>query len=372
MSAPDRPSVTILTSGIGLGVYIPALLIERQLTRGGVAAEVEVIEAYYTEDGLRRHVAHREACRSNFALAQMAHRMTRGVDGLLDRQRIDALLDSWSAQERVDFIIWSGFWLPILEHYRSRVPHLRLHRDVCRIDAEMSASFKIHRELESGAAEIWLWKGATKEIVHQIPVTTGPPPSFAEREHRLVAHGGGWGLGTYGDVLPALEDAGYALDVVVHSPDERERLGPPHRCYMIDPAWEAWHRGPSGRHGFPPMGVVCEGGAVAYDRSDDCHEFHRVIRQAKAIVSKPGGGTLIDSLAAATPVVLLEAYGYAEQANALVWSHLGFGIPEAAWQADGYAAEPLERAHAALMAHGRAATGYPGAYARRRQERLQL
>lgn len=214
MSRPPRPPVTILTSGIGLGVYIPALLIQRQLAHAGVAAVVEVLEGCYTPDSLRRHIAHRDACRKNFTLAQMAHRMARGVEGNLDRDRIGALLESWATQGRTDFIVWSGFWLPVLEDYRRRVPHLRLNRDLCRIDAEVSASFKTHRDLEGDGAEIWLWNWREKAIVHEIPVTPDPPVPFAQRERRLVVHGGGWGLGTYTGTLPALARAGYALDMV--------------------------------------------------------------------------------------------------------------------------------------------------------------
>jgi hypothetical protein len=111
--------------------------------------------------------------------------------------------------------------------------------------------------------------------------------------------------------------------------------------------------------------VFADDGTVTYQRNDDFHPFHSVIRRARAIVSKPGGCTLIDSLASATPVVLLDAYGYAEQSNGAIWAHLGFGIPYGTWEASGFDSAVLGGLHTALMARGRGETGYPGAYAER-------
>jgi hypothetical protein len=198
---------------------------------------------------------------------------------------------------------------------------------------------------------------------HEIPVTDGAPVPFAAREKRLIVHGGGWGLGSYAETLPALARAGYALDIVVHDPRERRVFGPRDRCWTFDPNWEPWHRDEAGRHIFPAVGAVGADGSVSYSRNEEFHGFHRVIREAVGIVSKPGGCTLIDSLAAATPVVLLEAYGYAEQANGLVWERHGFGVHFQDWAAGGFDPAVLGRANAALAAHRRIPGGYPAAFA---------
>jgi len=366
---PTRgPLVTILTSGVGLGVYIPALLIQRQLAAAGINADVEVLEAWFTAESLSRLVAYRAASQRSFALAQMGHRMARSVEGDLDRARLDALLDGWARQGLTNFIVWSGFWLPVLEEYRLRVPRLVVRRDLCRIDAEVSASFKVHRDLEGGGTEIWLWHGAETAIRHEIPVLSEQPVPFANRPKRLVVHGGGWGLGTYPEALPILARAGYALDIVIHDPTIRQRHGPGDRFYLLDPAWEPWQRDRDGRFSFPPVGLVGDDGLVRYTRNDTFHGFHSVIRQAMGIVSKPGGCTLIDSLAAATPVVFLEAYGYAERANARIWEELGLGLPFPSWQAAGCPQEALREAHAALVARKQIGTNYPGLYAARLRE----
>ena len=359
-----RPPVTVLTSCVGLGLYIPALLIERQLRRSGLDADVEVIEGYYTPERQHAHFAHRDAHHANFALAKLAHRMARPVEHCLDRGKVAALFERWRGQGRRHFIVWAGFWLPLLERYRGAAPELEVEIDRCRIDAVASASFNVHRDLDEGGSEIWLWNWAERRIVHEIPVTGIAPIPFGERDDRLVVHGGGWGIGTYRDAASELARTRWGLDVVIHDAAERSAARDGDRALMLDPLWRPWPNGSGAAREFPPMIEVGERAMVPLADDAEQHPMHAVIRGAKAIVSKPGGCTLIDSLAAATPVVLLEPYGYAEESNARLWEHLGFGVPLAAWRASGCDPEVLGRLHENIAARTRG-VDYPGAYAER-------
>src|SRR5207253_2906817 len=134
-----------------------------------------------------------------------------------------------------------------------------------------------------------------KRIIHENTVTDAPPVRFVEREDRLAVHGGGWGIGTYRSKILDLQQTGYALDVVIHEPDEANHKRPEDRCLMTDPEWHPW----AGE--FPPMAEVVDQRSIIYKRSADVHSLYEVIRRCKAIVSKPGGCTLIDSLNSATP-----------------------------------------------------------------------
>jgi len=125
--------------------------------------------------------------------------------------------------------------------------------------------------------------------------------------------------------------------------------------------WNAWDRDAAGVLAFPPMQEVIDRTVVRALRNADYHSMHDVIRASKAIVSKPGGCTLIDSLAAATPVVLLQPFGYAEDTNATIWKHLGFGISYAAWRETGYDEAVLARLHANILRRTRG-IGYAEAY----------
>jgi UDP-N-acetylglucosamine:LPS N-acetylglucosamine transferase len=74
------------------------------------------------------------------------------------------------------------------------------------------------------------------------------------------------------------------------------------------------------------------------------------VREAIAVVSKPGGGTLLDSLAAATPVVLLAPWGGPEAKNGALWEELGFGIDFQRWRRTGFDQCVLEDLHHSLLA----------------------
>jgi hypothetical protein len=353
--------VTILTSAVGLGIYIPALLIERTLRRSGVEADVEVIEGYYTGQHQRAHLAHRDAHHASFALAQLAHRMAHGVEHCVDDARMGGLLERWRREERRRFIVWAGFWLPFLQRYASLAGGRSLAVDHCRIDAVVSASFRVHPELDARGREIWLWSKREGRVVHEIPVRDTAPRAWGERDDRLVVHGGGWGIGTYRSTLSDLARTPYAVDLVVHHLEEAAALQDRDRAFILDPSWCVWQRDGAGSLTFPPMrGVV---GGRLHNRLDtaDYHAMHDVIRASRAVISKPGGCTLIDSLAAATPVVLLEPYGDAEQANAQLWIDLGFGISYDAWRQIGFDPGVLARMHANIVARA-AGVDYPGAY----------
>ena len=354
----QSPAVTLLTSGVGLGVYIPALHIQRQLRKLQCDADVEVLENYYTPARKQDHLAHRKAYHESFALAQMAHRIARDVQECLDADPIETLLRQWRLERRDRFIVWSGFWLPIVERYR-QVLGGPIHVDHCRVDASISASFKIFPHLESSGRPIWLWNWAEKRIIHEIPLEDAAPVPFVVRKNRLAVHGGGWGIGTYRSKILDLHQAGYALDVVIHEPDEAKHKRPEDRCFMTDPEWHPW------AGGFPPMAEVVEQRSATYTRSPEVHGLYDVIRQCKAIVSKPGGCTLMDSLNSATPVVLLEPYGHAEESNASLWEYLGFGISYAAWQATGYDGTLLEKLHANILSRARTGIDYARAYKER-------
>lgn len=361
MSASTAPLV-ILTSAVGLGVYIPAVLMQRGFSRRGADVEVEVIESYYLPQKQRSHLLHRDAQRQNFALAKMANRLARGVDDCFDPQRIAHLLAHWEAQGATRFVVWSGYWLPLLERYR-RQSGLPLQVDYCHIDAAVSASFQSafrdQPDLPQRGRDIWLWNCERQALPHRIVVaddSTGP--AFVDREPALLVHGGGWGLGTYMNTLADLS-RGFGLEVVVHDQEQARMVGAlKGRCYMPSAGWNAWQREPGQRPEFPPMVELTRYGQRTMAGSEDHHALHGRIREVKAVVSKPGGCTLIDSLAAATPVVFLEAYSASEERNAEIWCRLGFGISFELWRDQDFPQDVLAELQANLLAARDRGTDY--------------
>jgi hypothetical protein len=354
------PRVTVLGSGVALGVYVPALLVERQLERRGVPAETLVIESLYTEAGISSLERCRVAYQRQFELARLAHRMTRAISPVLDEDAVDELLACWSAEDRRHFAIWSGFWLPVIDRYR-RMVRRPLHVDLCRIDAKISVTFRVYQhlcdELGGSAREVWLWNLERNALDVELPVSDAPPLPWDAREDRLVIHGGGWGLGTYQEHAAELRARGFSTDLVLRDASDAESTDAT-RCFMVDPSWRAW-RDPE--MGFPPFGEV--GAAPRFTRRETHHELYELVKNCRAIVSKPGGGTLIDSLASATPVVLLDSYGYAEDANAAMWERLGFGIRWERWCEAGFSMDLIADLHRNLLQRRHRGADYPAVIA---------
>jgi hypothetical protein len=382
---PERRTITILGSGVALGVYIPALLLRHQLERLGLAAEVVLLEDLYTAAGLDSLERLRDAFHRRFELAKIAQRMTTGVRPQLDRQRVEALLARWQEDGRCELVVWSGFWMPLVEEYRARRAPDPVEVDVCRIDATVSPSFR-GCPLRPGDREIWFWSWPDRRLEHELAVTPEPPVAYPDRERRLVIHGGGWGLGDYRRAAAELAAAGLALDRVVYRPDEAAALSadetaagpaaepavdPENRTFMVDPGWRPWRRDPGEPPEMPPFGEMTGGlaGAAGFGNRPECHELYRLIRRSRAIVSKPGGGTLLDSLSSATPVVFLEPYGAAERSNAELWTRLGFGVWYDDWRDSGHDPGVLERLGANLRNRAATTIDYPRAIAGREHRR---
>ena len=111
---------------------------------------------------------------------------------------------------------------------------------------------------------------------------------------------------------------------------------------MIDPSWHPWLD-----DGYPPFCQIT-GTEPHYTRGHSHHGSFDLMRTAVATVSKPGGGTLLDSLWSATPLVLLEPFGAHERRNAELWTALGFGITFETWRDSGFDLDLLEGLHHAL------------------------
>ncbi len=355
----NRPPITVLTSATGLGVYIPGLLVRDAIRNIGIRSEVEVLEGFYAHASLQKFLEARDQFRRNFGLALIGHRMARTVDHCLDASRIHDLLNRWQCEGRREFVTWSGYWLPILNRYQRLIAPGSVQVDLCRIDARRSASFEVHAELESGAREIWLWNAERACLDYEIQVTDKPAPSFETRPNRLLFHGGGWGLGEYQSKLAGAAAAGFELDVVIHHRSEQVFHRSGDRCYLIAGDWQPWSRNRSGDHDYPPTIEIDADGNERLLFGDGVHAMHGIARHCKAIVSKPGGCTLIDSLSAQTPLLWLTPYGFAEQSNAEVWETLGFGMAYEHWCSGGFDRGALDHMHHRQRQRGASTRRYP-------------
>ncbi|WP_424187014.1 hypothetical protein ACOBQX_04045 [Actinokineospora sp. G85] len=339
-------TVAVLTSGVALGVHVPGLLLARRLAEVGVRARVDVVERHLPERERGLIPAAKAAFHRDFRVALAGQRLAaRNSVGLVE-DSVAELMARWAADDVDLLVVLSGFWLPTAHRYAAAHAGVRVH--ACHVDSVASPSFT-----SSGGGgghpgaheDIWLLQERDGGVARTIPVSREAALSWGERTGRLLAHGGGWGMGTYRAHAAELARAGFAVDVVAYErgdvPDERGR----DRYFMIDPDWQPWHD-----PGFPPFGQIADDGRVEFTRGVDHHDGFHLTRAAVAVVSKPGGGTLMDSLSSATPVVLLEPFGAHEARNARLWVRLGFGIAHDDWVRAGRSLDVLESLHRNILA----------------------
>ncbi|KAF6579789.1 hypothetical protein UY286_20585 [Paenibacillus polymyxa] len=347
MDSHLKPCVTILGSGNSLGVYMPAVQLGIYLERSGISNEVCVLENVYV-DGLKNKVpAYRKAFHDNFAIARKSVELARDISDCLDPTKVQLLLEDWSRERRTSFIALTGFWIPILEQYE-RFVGTRLEVDMLHLDATLSPSYLVYGSRSERYNHIWFYEPTKKRFELQLPMTDEAPIPFRQREERMVVHGGGWGIGTYPQAVRDLLEGGMELDVLAYF-DEDIQPDPRICYYRNDPSWSPWLRNRRGEFGFPPFAQIQHGETPIYLDSGTTPLLFERIRRCTAIVSKPGGYSLMESFAAATPMVFLEPFGRHETANAEYWIKQGFGVSFTDWKTQGFNIEILERAHCNLL-----------------------
>ncbi|XRQ09022.1 hypothetical protein ACN3XK_73185 [Actinomadura welshii] len=349
--------IAVLTSGFGLGVHVPGLLLSRRLGELGVRSRVDVLEGFWRPERRARIAASKRAYQQDFRMAQLGSRLFRTLDDSFDPSASEALTASWRAEGVDRFVVFSGFWLPVVEHYLAesgddpQVDTCDVKVDTCHVDAVPAPSFARQADSMARHRNIWLVHD-DGTVPWTIRPATAPPVPWSAREERFLAHGGGWGMGTYLTYATEMAAKGMALDIVVRTSDDVQSLrtaaglDPRSRLFMLDPEWSPWHDS-----GFPPFGEVSDGTPPVYRRSESQHESLALTRNALGVISKPGGGTLIDTFGSATPLIMLAAFGEHEKHNARVWEELGFGIPFATWRDHGYSVKLLEELHARILEH---------------------
>lgn len=343
-------------------MYVPALLVDYQLKMRGAATEVVVLESLFTEEKQNKILENKTAFHQNFAVAKMGQKMARAVGSNLDPEQLRRLYEGWSQDERRLFIVFSGFWMPLVEAYRQRVTPMRLWVHQLHMDAAVSASWRNAIDAYDGYQPIWLFNYETRQLCYQLIDHQDPLVPNSQRPYRYLIHGGGWGMGTYQSKIPALGASGLDLDIIAYHPQEAAAPKPGQRYFMVDPEWSPWRKNRSGQHELPPFGEVKPGVNPEFRNRPDSHEVFQLVRNVRAIISKPGGATLLDSWAAATPLVMLEPFGDYEAKNAALWRELGFGIPFSEWEKAGFAPELLEPLHQNLVRSQNGVPNYVAAW----------
>ncbi|WP_082927896.1 hypothetical protein [Paenibacillus oryzisoli] len=363
-------NVTILCSGFGLGFYIPGILVARGLEKFGISSDIYVFESVLDPEKQRRIDDSKAAYHHHFAAAQLATRLPKDIRDSIDARAAQQLIEQWDLEEREHFIALSGNWVYILDLYREhRISkgHRAPDVDLLYVDSDYSPSWrsmkKFVSDFKSRYREVWLYRAEIGEIERCIPIGEEETVPYDNRRLSYVVHGGGWGIGTYRNEAEELERLGIALDIVAYLEEEAGQEMNGNRWFMNDPKWKAWETSPGSTPGFPPFAELVPDETPVYKAPLEHHGLYGIIRQASGIISKPGAGTLMDSLASATPLIMLDPFGSHEAHNATLWQKLGLGISMADWKAEGYSREALRPLHERLLAARANAKDYIEEYA---------
>jgi hypothetical protein len=407
---PNKMVISILCAGPGLGFYIPGVIMHRQLVNKGLDARVHVFENFLQQDKKNNVPKAKIKFHRNFPFALMGQNLAKDPSPYLDEALLEELLRTWKREDRRHFVIFSGFWIPVMEKYARRVDPSGLNIHLCHVDAANSTSWNLFNTDSPIYTHVWFNHWQEKRISYHIDIAGTDPVPFNQRENEFLIHGGGWGMGTYKEKIAELNSLGLHLSIISYEKQDLEKLDLEkldlekldlekhdlekkdslNQYYMLDPAWNTWDLDDKGEHQFPPLGKVLLPDAseaalnadaqepspnlnagMVYTSNNDYPEVYNIIRMKKGIISKPGAGTLMDSLSSATPLLFLEPFGDYENKNALLWEYFGLGISLTDWIAADCAEEILLRLHENLLKVRSATENYITSYCKKFNHGIQ-
>jgi hypothetical protein len=300
----------------------------------------EVLERSFTVERLQRTQRARLRWQADFDLALMAQRFLT-IDDLskdLDSLHIASLFQKWNRLGVSCFVVFSGFWLPILDRYLDESASKSIIECI-QMDSVMGHSWtRYFRNFRHPAQVRWLFSAQDTTGLRTMTPATPMVTRSTSPTRSLISHGGGWQIGDYRNALCDLEKAGY--QVIAAVPDPADVTHSPKSSFSIDRSWQPWSRS-------EPMlvpHILRAGDGNEWYPAEEAW-FSHVMQNSNAIVSKPGGGTLLDSLKFAIPIVFCTPYGQVEEQNARLWTDKGFGLSLSDWEKSGYDHSLLETLH---------------------------
>lgn len=252
----------------------------------------------------------------DFRLAKLSYRLPPRNTDAVDAQAKEKMISRLCELKYDSVILFSGFWAEFISELIHACPRYRGRVQAVHMDAVLSLSWK-NRE-RSGILEHWLFHLENNQVCCSLsPFQTG-----REAPSRILVHGGGWGLGSYDEKITALNQLGYPLDIIVYYPNEVRSDDSFNQYYLLDPEWKP----DEGKNEFPRLLKYQSGSWIEFGDRKTANPLSLLLDHALAILSKPDGGTLCDSLACGVPILFTEPLAPYEQANRDLWIQQGFGM----------------------------------------------
>ncbi|WP_420572448.1 hypothetical protein [Kordia sp.] len=323
MSSPKAHTINILSSIIGYGIYFPALMVYEQLKALNYNVNIYIIERYFDEKATSEFERTKAAFQKDVRLVQIASRIPVKYTKKLSEAKTKSLFQEWSDNHTTHFLCFSGLWLDTLQEYKQEQPNCVI--DICRVDSAVSATWEaLLRNDNLIANDLSFFDAKANKINYVLNVPEIKPLPYAERSQNVTIHGGGWDLGDFTTKTAAFAEA-YQVNLIVNGLQELSDKN----CtlYANQPNWN-----PLYENGFPPFGRIDSATEIDLKNYERHPGILTVLTKSKAIVSKPGGMTLMDSLISETPLLFLTSVGKNENSNQKLWQTLQLGISLEVWQ----------------------------------------
>jgi hypothetical protein len=337
---PERESntIVILSSLVGYGAFIPALLLYSQLESEGRSVRLHVIENYYTDEKKAVFEQTRTAFRKNPKLVRIASGLSAQLENNLSHSGEEELFGRWREEGCYKFICFSGLWSGLLAHFAEKDGRVKIV--FCKVDSGFSSAWKNIDPSLLQHHHTSFFNAEEGTILYKISPPGIEPRPFDQRDKAVLLHGGGWYLDGFGRQIEAI-GRHYTCRPVQRASDPdhspAEYVEPIRENYTWDPLHNKDHF-----HTLPSYSL--------WSQPDRRYAgLWELMNGCKAIVSKPGGMTLMDSLITATPLVMLEPAGKNEEDNGRLWQQLGLGIYYEDWERENFSGVILEKMHRDLL-----------------------
>lgn len=313
-----KRKIAILGSGIALGVYIPALRLKDYLKKLGYEVSAYILEELFPTHVQEKLIYNKQVFHKDFRIAKKAHQLPGNMSKNCAADLVDELFQAWQKEGIERFVVFSGYWIEILQQYE-KIFGKSLIIDCFHMDSEISNSWKNHL-FQRNMNQIWAFNHKDGRVKTYIPYNTGGN-SLNNSKNRVLIHGGGWGMFSYNCQSEALGK--FEVYRVAYNKEEYFDFLQKHkRAYYMKEDWKPWKRSNDGELTYPSI----------YKEGDHISSLNEMLHDCDAIISKPGGGTLMDSISLGKPLIFLAPLGNYEKMNQELWEKLGFGISFEKWE----------------------------------------
>ena len=305
----------ILGSSIALGIYVPALSVKKQLEKLGNHADLICLEELYRDKESVMEETKR-SFHNDFRLAKLSYRIPTRNKSALDPEATEKFRQELTFKKYDLIISFSGFWTEFLNQLQKECSHYADRIALIHMDAGLSLSWK--GSDRSNMKEYWMYRLEDQTVFCTLEKTK----PLSKKSQRILVHGGGWGIGEYQGKITRLNELGFPLDIIVYYPEEADPSDTQNDYYLLDPAW----KNDSDKTEYPQLLKYQSGNWMEFTDNHQINPVRSLIENDIAILSKPGGGTLSDSLITSTPLILSEELASYEKENGMLWEQCGFGI----------------------------------------------